>query len=1091
MRPSAAPSSSPWTPSSHDHEPAMQLTRIQIDGFGVLRATDLRFGKGMNLVIGPNEAGKSTLQEAILTALYGFHSDKTRGAAAAATAERWRPWHDAAYRLALEFELEDGRRLRVERDFDAETARVQDLETGEDLTGHFLTDGETASLGRRILGIPKDIFTGTACISRAEVMRIEDSGAIREAITALADSAHPDRTARKVLERLRQERIERVGRPRGRTGPLHQLVARQAEAERQLAAARQARAAVEELAQKREAVATLTEAELAVVQTLEAAVLSARFDDARRRLERVQQIDQMMAEENARLRAHDSFSSFPRHQDDEVRRLRTHLRATDEAEREFAARAAAAAPEVVAMEAERGKLEEEYQGQMARARGSSPKSLKEEPQVRELVSSLSLMDAQAPEAHLRARTCADEVQQLADRHPGLIGQGADWTSRHVDFQRVYAEWRERSSAAVEARRRAGAELPPRLEQLKQDVSRYREVPDTIKAAQQAEETMRREEAMAERARSQYGTWGIVTLVGVLLMAVAFLVAFVALSVGLLAFIVAAFLLGMGLLGAILGLVLRGAANRQVDRRLRAKDDARLRRREILGPWGVRSSGELQQALVDHLQRVRSDATRLELDRQATELEERARAAGRSLRELIGSWGLAQPAPTEDAVQETARLMQALADDAAAWKAAQQRWEEATRTEKSLDDRREALRQRLHAVLDRLGFDRREALAAGQDFLGACESGRIAQQLRTQIQQLEAQLDQLRQPAERARAEHEKAADYQRQLNAIYGPAGIAEPDPEAAAQRWDEAVAHVDAHAGSTARLKELTQSRAALAGDQETAALRQLVSELEAQSQQALHGLPPASIEPYRVVPLAELERQLDQHRASKERAQEERARAEELLNDRLLQIGDVASLEEEIVTVREQVQELEAQAHAYDLAIDTLEQAARSVRRAVIPQMRAQLQSQLAPITNGRYREVQVLDDLGLQVRTQDHRAFKDVDNLSMGTRSLIYLLQRVALARIISGSTESLPLLLDEALVHADRRRLKAALDELGRLGQEHQILLFSKDETLAERGERAGNWTIIRLPGPSVTLPHPTQDAGRNGDPAEVASEGVGA
>jgi predicted nucleic acid-binding Zn-ribbon protein len=82
------------------------------------------------------------------------------------------------------------------------------------------------------------------------------------------------------------------------------------------------------------------------------------------------------------------------------------------------------------------------------------------------------MDAQAPEAHLRARTCADEVQQLSDRHPGLIGQGADWTSRHVEFQRVFAEWRERSNAATEARRRAGAELPPRLEQLKQDVSRY-------------------------------------------------------------------------------------------------------------------------------------------------------------------------------------------------------------------------------------------------------------------------------------------------------------------------------------------------------------------------------------------------------------------------------------------------------------------------------------------------------------------------------------------------------------------------------------------------------------------------------------------
>jgi len=182
------------------------------------------------------------------------------------------------------------------------------------------------------------------------------------------------------------------------------------------------------------------------------------------------------------------------------------------------------------------------------------------------------------------------------------------------------------------------------------------------------------------------------------------------------------------------------------------------------------------------------------------------------------------------------------------------------------------------------------------------------------------------------------------------------------------------------------------------------------------------------------------------------------------LTQIGDVASLEEEIATAREQLQDLEAEAHAYDLAIETLEAAAKSVRRAVIPRLKSQLQGQLAPITNGRYRDVRIGEDLALSVKTQDQRAFKDVDNLSLGTRSLIYLLERVALARIIGGNAEPPPLLLDEALVHADRRRMRAALDELGRLGQEHQIILFSKDESLADRAEKAADWTIIRLPGP---------------------------
>jgi len=247
-----------------------------------------------------------------------------------------------------------------------------------------------------------------------------------------------------------------------------------------------------------------------------------------------------------------------------------------------------------------------------------------------------------------------------------------------------------------------------------------------------------------------------------------------------------------------------------------------------------------------------------------------------------------------------------------------------------------------------------------------------------------------------------------------------------------------------------------------------------------------PASVAEFAALPLAELERQRDQHRGSKERAQEERARAEELLNDRLTQTGDVATLEEEIATAREQLQELEAEAHAYDLAIETLEAAAKSVRRAVIPRLKSQLQGQLSPITNGRYRDVRIGEDLALQVRTQDQRTYKDVDNLSLGTRSLIYLLERLALARIIGGNAEPPPLLLDEALVHADRRRLTAAMNELGRL--DHQVILFSKDEALADRAEKAEDWTIIRLAGPSLVAA-PAEGAPANGSSRDEIEEEV--
>src|SRR5919204_2617452 len=290
----------------------MRLSRIQIEGFGSLQGMDLRFGPSMNLVVGPNEAGKSTLQEAIVTGLYGLQSSDRSRAPLADGADRWRPWQGGAFGLILEFELDDGTHLRIERDLDSGVVRVVDVDSGADLTDRFERDslGEL-QVGRHLLGVSRDIYTNTACISRSEVMRLEDAGSIKEAIVALADSAHPDRTAQRVLDRLRQERAQRIGKPRARSGPLRDLETRPADLERQLTAAPQARAAVEELAQKRETVAALTEAELSIVQTLDAAVLKARLDEARHRLDRAQGIEQAIAEERSRQQVHPRFAMFP------------------------------------------------------------------------------------------------------------------------------------------------------------------------------------------------------------------------------------------------------------------------------------------------------------------------------------------------------------------------------------------------------------------------------------------------------------------------------------------------------------------------------------------------------------------------------------------------------------------------------------------------------------------------------------------------------------------------------------------------------------------------------------------------------------
>src|SRR4030081_1521435 len=130
----------------------VRLTRIEIEGFGALQGMELRFGPSMNLVVGPNEAGKSTLQEAIVTGIYGLQSCD-RHSALVERADRWRPWQGGNFGLALEVVLEDGTQLRIERDLDAQTVRVFDVSTGAELGDRFDRDGSGGlQVGRQLLG---------------------------------------------------------------------------------------------------------------------------------------------------------------------------------------------------------------------------------------------------------------------------------------------------------------------------------------------------------------------------------------------------------------------------------------------------------------------------------------------------------------------------------------------------------------------------------------------------------------------------------------------------------------------------------------------------------------------------------------------------------------------------------------------------------------------------------------------------------------------------------------------------------------------------------------------------------------------------
>lgn len=210
----------------------MRIQRIHIQGFGCLRDVEYQVAPGLHVFHGPNEVGKSTLQRAILALLYNFYdSDRGRATQAEnAARERDIPWQGGPYAAELEYELQDGKRFRVHRDFNSPEVPTQvwDLVTGRDVTHEFGRGRHgTVPFMLRHLGMTRRVFKACAFVSHGELFTAFDgreavtsAQEIGETIVRLADTAGRDVSAKMAQERLKKAFDDRVGSDKSRAKPL-------------------------------------------------------------------------------------------------------------------------------------------------------------------------------------------------------------------------------------------------------------------------------------------------------------------------------------------------------------------------------------------------------------------------------------------------------------------------------------------------------------------------------------------------------------------------------------------------------------------------------------------------------------------------------------------------------------------------------------------------------------------------------------------------------------------------------------------------------------------------------------------------------
>lgn len=183
--------------------------------------------------------------------------------------------------------------------------------------------------------------------------------------------------------------------------------------------------------------------------------------------------------------------------------------------------------------------------------------------------------------------------------------------------------------------------------------------------------------------------------------------------------------------------------------------------------------------------------------------------------------------------------------------------------------------------------------------------------------------------------------------------------------------------------------------------------------------------------------------------------------------ELGSVAEVVEREADAERVATQVKTLASCFDTAIAELQRAKDQANASIAPALANRMRPWLPRVTNGRYLDVTVdSSDLTMRV-TEAAGQLRQADRLSLGTTEQLYLLLRVTLSQVLSGSTETAPLIFDDVTTQSDTARTVAMLELLHELSTEHQVILFTQEDevvTWAHEHIDPDRDKIILLPAP---------------------------
>ena len=200
----------------------MKINKLKINSYGKLKEKEIDLKDGINIIYGKNEAGKSTLLNFIVDSVYGI--SKNKNGKEYSNYERYMPWSGEDFSGRIEYELDNGNKYEVFRDFKKKNPKIFN-ENKEDISKEFNIDKTKGNeFFYEQTKVDEELFLSTLVVGQQEVkLGNKEQSILVQKLANLVGTGEDNVSYKRAVDRINRRQLDEIGTTKSREKPINIL----------------------------------------------------------------------------------------------------------------------------------------------------------------------------------------------------------------------------------------------------------------------------------------------------------------------------------------------------------------------------------------------------------------------------------------------------------------------------------------------------------------------------------------------------------------------------------------------------------------------------------------------------------------------------------------------------------------------------------------------------------------------------------------------------------------------------------------------------------------------------------------------------